>query len=57
MEIARLLVQGHSYKKIADMLSLSLSTIQSHARSLYRKMGVHSRQELLDYIDSRRPSV
>lgn len=53
VEIAALLSQGHSYKRVAETLSISVSTVQSHTRSLYRKMGVHSRQELLDYLDGR----
>ena len=32
-------------------LTISLSTAQTHSRNIYRKTGVHSRQELLDLIE------
>lgn len=52
--VARELARGCSYKKVAETLFLSLSTIQSHARSIYRKCGVNSRQELIDLVESKR---
>lgn len=52
--VARELARGCSYKKVAETLFLSLSTVQSHARSIYRKCGVNSRQELIDLVESKR---
>ncbi len=54
VEIGRLLAQGHSYKKTAEMLVISLSTVQSHTRNLYRKCGVNSRQGLIDMLAEMR---
>lgn len=39
------LVDGCSYKEIAEDLAVSLSTVQSHVRALYRKLEVHSATE------------
>ncbi len=50
VEIGCLLAQGHSYKKVAEVLVISLSTVQSHTRNLYRKCGVNSRQGLIDML-------
>lgn len=50
-EIAALLSQGHSYKRVAEILGISVSTVQSHTRNLYRKCGVTSRQGLIDLLD------
>lgn len=33
---------GHSYKRCAELMRISLSTVQSHTRNLYRKLGVRS---------------
>jgi DNA-binding NarL/FixJ family response regulator len=44
-EILRELVQGASYKKIADRLGLSVHTVNNHIRKIYEKMQVHSRGE------------
>ena len=54
IEIGGLLAQGHSYKKTAEMLVISLSTVQSHTRNLYRKCGVNSRQGLIDMLAEMR---
>jgi DNA-binding NarL/FixJ family response regulator len=54
-ELLTLLVKGYSNKEIADKLSLTLETIQSYLKSVYRKMHVHSRTEAAaKYISSHR---
>ncbi len=40
--------EGKSNKEIADDLAVSLSTIKSHANSIYSKLGVSSRKEIMD---------
>jgi len=37
--------QGCSYKETAHLLGCSITTVQTHAKHIYRKMGVHSRAE------------
>jgi DNA-binding NarL/FixJ family response regulator len=44
-ELLALLAKGYSNKEIADKLTLTLETIQSYLKSVYRKMHVHSRAE------------
>lgn len=51
-EVLVLIAQGRSAKYVEQELSISLSTAQTHIRNIYRKVGVHSRQELLDEIES-----
>ncbi len=34
--------RGHSYAQTAQLMGVSISTIQTHIRSLYRKLGAHS---------------
>lgn len=41
-EVARLLVQGSSYKSIAHRLGVSIDTVRSHIRRVYAKLDVHS---------------
>ena len=38
---------GRSNAEIADSLHLGVETVKTHARSIYRKLGVNSRRELL----------
>ncbi len=42
---------GFSVKRIADILCISANTVSTHSARLYRKMGVHARQELIDLVD------
>ncbi len=44
-EILQLLVKGFSYKMIADELSVSIETVRSHIKSIYRKLQVNSAAE------------
>lgn len=43
-----LILGGNTFKKIADLRGISLDAVRGHAKSLYRKVGVHSKQELID---------
>ena len=45
MEVLHLLAKGLSNKEIAQKLYISLPTVKSHTRSIYGKLGVHSRKE------------
>lgn len=51
-EVLVLMSQGRNAKYIEQALTISLSTAQTHIRNIYRKTGVHSRQELLDLIEN-----
>ena len=46
-EVFLLLAQGRSAPFIRDELVISLNTVTSHMKHIYRKMGLHSRNELL----------
>ena len=48
VEIAVLLAQGRSMPYIATKLGLSGNTIRSYAQETYAKLGVHSKQDLID---------
>lgn len=45
------LARGRSVAFAAQRLGLSQNTVKTYARTLYRKLGVHSRQELMDLVD------
>lgn len=55
LEIASLVSQGHSAKKIAAKLYVSEPTVKSYTSRVYRKLGIHSKQELIDYVNERKP--
>jgi DNA-binding NarL/FixJ family response regulator len=45
-ELLPLLQQGHSNAQIAVALQVGVETVRTHARNIYRKLGVSSRREL-----------
>lgn len=46
-EILRHLIEGHSYKMIADACFISISTVQFHIKGIYRKLHVNSKSEAI----------
>lgn len=46
-EIALLVSQGYSAKTIAEMLYVSPETIRTHTKRIYRKLGVHSKDDVI----------
>lgn len=51
-EMLALLSRGHSYGFIAESLYISEATVRTHARNIYRKIGISSQEDLLNYVDS-----
>lgn len=49
--IFRLYTQGHSIAEIPELTYASMSTVRKHNRSIYDKLGVTSRDEMMLYID------
>lgn len=45
-EILQLLMKGNSYKEIAGTIFISVETLNTHIKNIYRKLNVHSRYEL-----------
>lgn len=52
MEVLVFLVKGRSVPYISEKLTLSPSTIKTHVKHIYKKIDVHSKQELHAYFDS-----
>ena len=50
-EVAELYVEGLSYKEIARDLDISPATVRTHLNTIYRKLEVTSRIELLHRLD------
>ena len=48
-----MLARGHNGYHIRDELALSYNTVKTHVKRIYRKLDVHSQQELIDLVESR----
>lgn len=56
-EILRLLARGKAYKEMADVLGVSLGTINTHVRRIYQKLHVSSRGEAVSLFSTFRPDL
>ena len=56
-EVVRCASQGHSLEKTAELLGVSVNTVRTHNRSAYAKMGVHSRQEIIELAGAVRAEL
>lgn len=50
-EILPFIVKGRNNRFIAETLYISENTAKTHVYNIYKKMGVHSRQQVLDIVD------
>jgi two-component system response regulator NreC len=55
--VARLMRSGLTYKEIALALGISWHTARTHAQAILRKLGLHSRRDLGDGLDSGGPAI
>ncbi len=52
-EVMRMFAEGASALEVAMAFSVSVGTVNTHARTLYRKLDIHSKQELADLVNVR----
>ena len=50
IDILNLLAKGRDGRFIAEKYVLSYNTVKTHIKHIYQKLGVHSRQELIDLV-------
>jgi DNA-binding NarL/FixJ family response regulator len=48
-EVLQLIVEGHSNKQIAEILCISIKTVQAHRANIMAKLDLHDRSELVKY--------
>lgn len=51
VEVMGYLSKGRGVSFTAEQLRLSQNTVKAYAKSLYKKLDVHSREELIDLVD------
>ena len=51
VEVLTLYALGHTQARVSQELQLSQNTVHTHIKRIYEKTDLHSRQEILDYIN------
>lgn len=52
-EVFAALARGKTAQEIADRDVLSVYTVRAHIRSIYAKLDVHSKKELVEFVEAR----
>lgn len=55
VEVLILLARGRDLPYISEKLFISKNTVRSHTKNIYRKLDVHTKQELMDIVDVPQP--
>lgn len=51
-DILLLIARGRDVPSISKQLFISENTVRSHSKNVYKKLGIHSKQELLDLLET-----
>ncbi len=54
-EVFRMLVRGRNASYIAETFVISISTSKAHIHNIYRKLNIHSQQELINLVEEADP--
>lgn len=52
-EVLELIARGRNRQYVAEKLVISEGTAKTHIKRIYAKLGIHSREELLDLVQGR----
>ena len=53
-DVLRLTAAGHTQKGMANELYLSVNSVSTYVKALHAKLGVHSKQEIIDLVQRTR---
>ncbi|MEG0304028.1 response regulator transcription factor, partial [Gordonibacter sp.] len=56
-EVFALLAHGLNRASICDELTLSKETVKTHVRNIYRKLGVHSQQDVVFLVAAEQQTL
>ena len=53
-EVIKMIAEGNSVKEIANLLGLSIKTVEAHKFNLMRKLNIHNKAQLVTYAIQRK---
>lgn len=56
-DVVNLLVRGRTIAEVAETLAISANTVRTHTKSIYAKLDIHKKRELIDLVQSYNPSA
>lgn len=52
-EVLSLVSMGYTVQRIAEERGVSQNTVRTHTKGLYRKLGIHTKQEAIEMVNDR----
>ena len=52
-EVFRIIARGHNAHYVADSLCVSFSTAKTHTCNIYKKLDIHSQQDLIETVEHK----
>jgi two-component system response regulator NreC len=56
-EVLELLALGHTNAEVAEMLEVSLRTVEAHRAHVMQKLGLHTRAEMVRFVNEQQRST
>lgn len=56
-ETASLMARGYTAKRVAEELTVAVSTVKGYSKSIYLKMGIHRKDELIEIVKETKARV
>ncbi len=56
-ETASLMARGYTAGRVAEELVVAASTVKGYSKSIYRKMGIHRKDELIETVNEAKRSI
>ncbi len=56
-ETASLMARGYTVKRVAEELVVAESTVKGYGKSIYRKMGIHRKDELIAMVNEAKKLI
>ncbi|MBE2189264.1 MAG: helix-turn-helix transcriptional regulator, partial [Candidatus Kapabacteria bacterium] len=57
IQILKLMSEGWEYKRVADKVNLSIDGVRFYIKSIYKKLNIHSKAELIKMYASGKITI
>ena len=52
-----LIAKGYTARKVAEEMVVAISTVQGYCKSIYKKLGIHRKDDLIEIVESEMASI
>ena len=52
-----LITKGYTARKVAEEMAVAVSTVQGYCKSIYKKLGIHRKDDLIEIVESETRTI